>query len=178
MTVLSICTYGDSVLRKKAKKVEKISDEIKKLVSDMIETMDDSNGVGLAANQVGVLHRLFVIRPVIKMPDGKEGLGDFEVYINPVISNPSKETNVCGEGCLSIPGIYLDIERPNSIHVEALDLDGNVVSVDLEGFKAREIMHENDHLNGVLFIDRAYEEDKEHIAKTLRDMKKSNKNRF
>ena len=165
--------YNDPILREKCKKVDKITEEIKKLVSDMIETMDANNGIGLAANQVGYLFKLFVIRPEIKDANGEYALGSPEVYINPVLSkNPSEEKNVMTEGCLSFPGLHIEIERPKKIHVEAIDINGDPVSIDLVGFKAREIMHENDHLNGRLFIDRASKEIRKHIEPALREIKK------
>lgn len=169
---LPLYYYGSPVLRKKCQEVDKITDEIRMLVSNMIETMDANNGVGLAASQVGELLRIFVIRPEIKLPDGKFDLGAPEVYINPVLSNPSDEIDIMNEGCLSLPGLHADIERPFSIHIEALDVEGNVISLDATGFKARELMHENDHLNGKLFIDRLYHEDKRAVEPLLRKLKK------
>lgn len=164
--------YGNPLLRKKSVKVEKINDEIKTLVKDMIETMDANNGVGLAAIQVGEPWRVIVIRPEIENESGKIMLGEPEVYINPVLSNPSSETNIFSEGCLSIPGIHREVERPKSIHVEAMDLEGNKISEDFEGFKAVEIMHENDHLNGVLFVDRLSKENRKKIEPYLKEIKK------
>lgn len=146
--------FGDPILRKKCKVVTEITDEIRSLVKDMIETMDALNGVGLAANQVGKSYKLFVIRPEVKSPEGEFSLGPAEVYINPVLSNPSEETEIMNEGCLSFPGLHVDVERPFSIHVEALDIHGHPISLDVSGFKARELMHENDHLNAKFFIDR------------------------
>ena len=151
---LELRYYGDPILRKTALVIDKITDEVRMLAKDMIETMDALNGVGLAANQVGQLCKLFVIRPEVKTPDDEFALGPAEVYINPILSAPSQETEVMTEGCLSFPGLHAEIERPLSIHIDAIDLDGNPISLDVSGFKAREIMHENDHLNGVLYIDR------------------------
>lgn len=163
--------YGDPILRAKTKKVEVITDEIKKLVADMIETMDACNGVGLAANQVGSLYKILVIRPEVTTPDGKFALGPAEAYINPVLSNPSKETEIMTEGCLSFPGLHAEVERPYSVHVEALDVEGRPISVDLYGFKARELFHENDHLNGTVFVDRVSPETRELINPALREIK-------
>lgn len=165
--------YGDPILRTPCKKVEAVTEEIKKIALDMIETMVASdNTVGLAANQVGFLHKILVIRPEIKMPNGQYTLGPPEVYINPVISNPSEETEIMCEGCLSFPGLHVEVERPISIHVDALDINGKPFSVDLFGFKAREVMHENDHLNGKVFIDRVSKEARKRIEPALREIKK------
>ena len=153
-----ICYYGNPVLRKNCAPVEEITDEIRQLVSDMIETMDALNGVGLAANQIGESLQIFIIRPVTMNENKEVVLGDVEVYINPRLSNPSEQTEIYTEGCLSFPSLFVDIERPYSIHVEATDLEGNTFSKDLTGFIAREIMHENDHLHGRLFIDRIKDE--------------------
>ena len=164
--------YGDPILRRKAEEIAKITDEIKLLVKKMIEVMDEKNGVGLAATQLGVLYKVLVIRPEIETENGF-ALGDIEVYINPIISNPSKEREVMSEGCLSVPGIHKEVIRPISIHIEAIDLNGNKISEDVIGFKARELMHENDHLNGKLFIDRISKEDKKDIEEDLKAIKKT-----
>ena len=91
-----------------------------------------------------------------------------EVFINPVLSSPSKETESLPEGCLSIPGIHREVVRPFKIHVEAMDLSGKLFSVDLEGFKARQVMHENDHLYGTLFVDRLDQKVRKEIDPLLR----------
>jgi len=119
--ILSLVYYGNHLLRSRSKEVIEITQEIKQLVDDMIETMDANNGVGLAAIQIGKPLRIFVIRPVIEKEDKDTYLGNAEVYINPKITNPSTETEILPEGCLSIPGEHADVERPLSIHVEASD---------------------------------------------------------
>ncbi len=167
---LPLCYYGNPILRKKCQTVDKITPEIRQLVQDMIETMDAANGVGLAATQVGSLHRLFVIRPEIKN-EGEFALGAPEVFINPVLSKPTEEGQVMNEGCLSFPGLHLEVIRPYGIHVEALNLEGEKISADVYGFKARELMHENDHLNGVVFVDRVTDSIKKEIKPVLREMK-------
>jgi len=167
-----LCYYGNPILRKKCQTVDKITPEIRQLVLDMIEIMDASNGVGLAANQAGALHRLFVIRPEIKNEKGEFALGAPEVYINPVLSKPTEEKDVMNEGCLSFPGLHLEVVRPYGIHIEALNLEGEKISEDVYGFKAREIMHENDHLNGTVFVDRVTDLVKKEIEPFLRNLKK------
>jgi len=170
-----ICYYGHPVLHTKCETVEKITDEIRTLVADMIETMDALNGVGLAANQVGVSLKVLIIRPVKMNEEKRAVLGDVEVYINPKLSNPSEEMEILSEGCLSFPKLFLDIERPYKIHVDAIDLDGKKISRDLEGFHAREVMHENDHLQGRTFIQRIKDKRMlQDIQSILKDIKKKN----
>ena len=151
---LPIRLYGDPILRKKGETITEITDDIRTLVSNMIETMDEGNGIGLAAQQVGVAIRLFVLRRYIDSPDGKWTVSDPIVYINPKILGVSKETWVTDEGCLSIPKMNLPVERPVRIKIEATRLDGARVVEEVEGMNARVLFHENDHTNGVLYIDR------------------------
>lgn len=152
--ILPVVYYGDPRLRKKADLVQGITPEIRKLVADMIETMDVKNGIGLAAPQVGHSLRIFVLRNYLEVEEGELGLSDPLVYINPKIISISKETAVETEGCLSIPGIREKVERPLAIVIEAMNLDGNLFREEITGYNARVRLHENDHLNGVLFIDR------------------------
>ncbi|MCC5831990.1 MAG: peptide deformylase [Chlamydiales bacterium] len=152
--ILQLRYYGDPVLRKKAQPVEEITDEIRQLCRDMIETMLAVNGIGLAAPQVGHLLRIFVSNVAYEDQEGEVHLGDPVVYINPVISEPSDMLVERSEGCLSIPKLYAAVARPLKITVEALDIEGNPFKKECYGYLARNIMHENDHLNGVLFIDR------------------------
>lgn len=152
--ILPLIYYGNARLRLRCEEVKEVTAEIKQLCLDMIETMDANNGIGLAAIQVDKPLRILVVRPVSEDDKEEAILGSSEVYINPKLTNPSKETINAPEGCLSIPGIHLEVERPESIHIEALDMNGTKISKEITGYKAREIMHENDHLNGVLFIDR------------------------
>lgn len=168
---LPLVYYDNPLLRKKAKKIEAINKEIIKLSSDMIETMIHHNGVGLAAPQVGVLLRIFVIRDEIVAADGSFQLGEPEVLINPVLSNPSKETELMSEGCLSIPGIHAELERPSKINIRYQTLEGHLRDETASNFRARVIMHENDHINGVLFIDRLPPNSRNNIASHLREVK-------
>lgn len=141
-------------MRQKAEPVEAITDEIRQLCADMIETMLTIKGIGLAAPQVGKLLRIFVSNVDYEDEEGEIHLSDPIVYINPIISSPSEELVKRSEGCLSIPKLYAYVERPEKITVEAMDLEGNLFTKECSGYLARNIMHENDHLNGVLFIDR------------------------
>ncbi len=152
--LLPLVYYGDRQLRASSQPILEITPEIRALVENMIETMDARHGIGLAAPQVGYLLRLFVLRNYIENAEGDLSVSEPRVYINPKLSQPSSETEIASEGCLSIPGIRGDVERPLSILVEATDLEGNRFEERVVGYNARVRMHENDHLNGVLFIDR------------------------
>jgi peptide deformylase len=158
MAVLRIRTFGDPGLRERAREVDKITDVHRRLVDDMFETMRAAPGVGLAAPQVGVLERIFVWEV-----DDERG-----AVVNPVITESSDEEAVYEEGCLSVPGLYREVSRPARIKVEALDLDGNALSISVDEFKARVWQHEIDHLDGVLFIDRLPEEQRREALATLR----------
>ncbi|WP_244833222.1 peptide deformylase [Clostridium sp. BJN0001] len=143
MALRQIRTYGDNILRKKCREVDKIDDRIKTLVKDMRETMYDADGVGLAGPQVGILKRLFVI---------DIGQGPL-TFINPVIVETSG-SQVDEEGCLSLPGRSAKVMRPNYVRARALNENGEEFEIEAEELLARAILHEYDHLNGTLFIDR------------------------
>jgi peptide deformylase len=164
--------YGDPILRAKAKPVENITPEIIQLAEDMIETMIACNGVGLAAPQIGQSIRLYVCRDEIKNFEGEYFLGEPKVMINPTLSNPSSETASEVEGCLSIPKVHLSVERPKKIHIRYQNLQGEFREEGFTDFFARVNMHENDHLNGVLHIDRASLEDRKKVETALREIKK------
>ena len=143
MAIRNIVKYGDDILTKKCRKVEKIDDRIKTLVNDMLDTLYDSDGVGLAAPQVGVLKRIAVI-------DIGEGP---MVLINPeIVSEEGSQTG--SEGCLSYPGKYGEVTRPNKVTVKATDLDGNERELVGEELLARAFCHEIDHLDGRMFIEK------------------------
>lgn len=169
---LPLAYYGDIVLRKKAAPIDLITEDIKKLVEEMIETMDASKGMGLAAPQVHHSMRVFIIRTPIEKEDGKFDLGDVQVFINPKLSLPSKETWAVTEGCLSIPGIRLNVERPKEITVEYMSLEGELIKKRFSGWEARVIMHENDHINGVLFVDRVSSKEKLQSSSYLKNLEK------
>ena len=161
--ILDIVKYGNPVLRKKGAHIEAITPEIKKLIADMFETMEENHGVGLAAQQVGVAKQLTVIdvraatdRPSKLWLDGQEAdPADIMplVLINPEIT-PAGEPVTGGEGCLSFPEIFGDISRPGEVDVKALDAKGKPIAFRCGGLLARAVQHETDHLNGILFIDR------------------------
>ena len=138
---------GDPILRERAAEVAQISDEIRTLVDDMFETMYEEDGVGLAAPQVGIGQRVIVVDP---HEEGTEGFA----LINPVVLESSKITDRGEEGCLSIPGLKDIVERPASVVVEGLSVDGTTRRFEASGLLARILQHEVDHLDGILFIDR------------------------
>ncbi|MBI1757358.1 MAG: peptide deformylase [Fimbriimonas ginsengisoli] len=134
----------DPVLRKAAAPVPKVSKKTGLLADDLIRIMREANGVGLAAPQIGVLQRVIVISPDRKPT----------VLINPVVISATGSC-VMQEGCLSLPGLYGDVERPETVEVEALDRRGRAFIYEMEGMAARVVQHEIDHLDGILFIDKA-----------------------
>jgi len=169
---LPITYYGNPILRTKAKAVTKITDEIRELVANMIDTMQLCDAYGIAAPQVGHSLAIFVTSPPIQGENGEYAQAAPRVFINPKLSNPSKETWVFSEGCLSIPKIYPDIERPVSITVTALDIDGKEFTETLIGWPAKVVMHENDHINGVLMVDRLSAKERKVLDANLRGIKK------
>jgi len=135
----------NTILRTPSLKIEKIDEEIQKLIGDMLETMTKNNGLGLAACQVGKNLKLFVI--------SKE-LSDKQIFINPEITKISQDQEVMEEGCLSLPGISKRVKRPRSLKISALDEKGRKFKIRAEGLLARAIQHEFDHLRGVLIVDK------------------------
>lgn len=144
MAIRNIRKIGDEVLRKKCKEITEITPRDLVLIKDMAETMYEADGVGLAAPQVGILKRLFVI----DIRD-EEGL---MVFINPEILETSG-SQLDDEGCLSVPGESCEVERPNYVKVRAFNEKGEQFILEAEGLLARAVLHENDHLNGVLYVD-------------------------
>jgi len=146
MAILPILCYPDPRLHKVARPVEAVDARLKTLVSDMLATMYDANGIGLAATQVDVHERLIVI-------DVSEGRNEPLVLINPEIVWASAEKHVNDEGCLSVPGIYDGVERHDAVHVTALDAEGQSRTIEAEGLLAVCIQHEMDHLLGKVFVE-------------------------
>ena len=146
MSILNILRYPDPRLHKVAKPVTVFDDKLKKLVADMAETMYDAPGVGLAASQVDVHEQLVVI-------DVSETNDQLQVFINPEIIWASEEKKVYDEGCLSVPGIYDDVERPAEVKVRALDINGQPFQIHADGLLAVCIQHEMDHLKGKVFVE-------------------------
>jgi peptide deformylase len=145
MAILSVRKYGDPVLRRRAARVEAITPALRKTIVDMVDTMYDEVGLGLAAPQIGVSLRLMVVTD----DEGREA----RALVNPVITEQGGEV-VAEEGCLSIPGIFAPVKRAEWVRLQAEDPDGKPVSITARGLRARVFQHEMDHLDGVLFIDR------------------------
>ena len=159
MALLPIILLPDPVLRLKAAQIERVDDELRKLADEMLETMYDAPGVGLAAPQVNISRRL----AVVDISDTDEGEPRAPlVLINPEIMKTGAEVSSFEEGCLSIPDVRVEIERPKSVTVNFIDRDGNPQSLVAEGFLATAIQHEIDHLDGKLIID--------HMSRLKRDM--------
>ncbi|MGP0031330.1 MAG: peptide deformylase [Acidimicrobiales bacterium] len=157
MPGLTIRQYGDPVLKQRTREVDEIDGTLAGLVESMIETMYEAPGTGLAANQIGVLRRIFVY-------DVGEGP---RTVINPQIVESDGEWTY-DEGCLSIPGLSWDIVRPNAVHLVGRDLDGNEISLEAVELEGRVFQHELDHLDGVLLVDRLNEDQRREALKILR----------
>lgn len=149
MALLGIRLLGEKVLRRRADPVEEITDEVRRLVNDMFDTMYEAEGIGLAAPQVGVSRRVLVV----DVEDEGENR-HVHALVNPAVVRSSRETDKGTEGCLSIPGIEETVTRPARVTVEALSEGGEPVRIEADGLLARALQHEIDHLDGVLFIDR------------------------
>ena len=159
MALLPILHYPDARLRKTARPVDDVNDEIRRLIDDMFETMYDAPGIGLAATQVNVHQRLLVA-------DISEHKDQPLVFINPNILSLDGE-ELTEEGCLSVPGIYEPVKRPSRIKVSALDRNGDRFELEAEGMLAVCIQHEVDHLDGKLFVDYLSEMKRQRIRKRL-----------
>jgi len=169
---LRLAYYGDPILRKKCERIEEITDELKQLVKDMEETMNAHDGIGLAAPQVHRSIALFIVNIPKQVGPNEWVPGRTHVFINPKILDYSEEEWLRGEGCLSIPDVYGTVNRPLKIKVEATDINGKQFVEEFSGTEARAILHENDHINGVLFIDRVRGKERQEIEHALRLLKK------
>lgn len=159
MAVLKIRQFGDPVLREPAREIEKVTDVHTRLIADMLDTMRSVEGVGLAGNQVGVLERIFVWQV-----EERHG-----AVINPTITKRSRATDTAPEGCLSIPGLTYEVERPAEVTIEGLDENGQPLVIEADEMLARVFQHETDHLDGILFLDRLPDETRREALATLRD---------
>lgn len=168
MALLDILVAPHPTLAKKAVEVEVVTDDIRQTLEDMLETMYKAHGIGLAANQVGILKRLVVVD--IANPEEEEP--NPYKFINPVVVQNSEDCSAYQEGCLSVPTFYEEVERPSKITLEYLDVQGKKQTLEAEGLLATCIQHEIDHLNGVLFVDHLSRLKKNMIVKKLSKLKK------
>ncbi len=171
MSIIPITVYGDSILRQKTKPIEKVDDELIQNIQDMFQTMRYANGIGLAANQVGLDKSLFVID--LKEIEGYENFKPV-VMINPQIIEESDEIVTIEEGCLSLPNLRAEVDRPAAVKIRFLNTDEEEEEIDADEFFARVILHEYDHLIGKMIPDRVNERIKKKIQKELKDISDRN----
>jgi len=167
MSKRKIVIEPDPILRKKSSLIENVDDQVRRLMDDMLLTMYEAPGIGLAAVQVGILRRVIVI-DISKDDQKKKPM----FFVNPKITHKSKKTSVYEEGCLSLPGHFAEIERPSECHVNYLDYNGREKELKADGLLATCLQHEIDHLNGILFIDYLSKLKKDMIIKKLIKHKK------
>ena len=160
VALAQIRQYPDAVLRMRAREVEHFDDDLLRLADRMAHLMHDARGVGLAATQVGVLQRLFVFQPA--------GDEDVAAIVNPEITERTEETEVADEGCLSLQGVLVPVERAVAVTIEGQDLKGEPLRLELEEMDARVVQHELDHLDGVLMLERTGDEPRREALATLR----------
>jgi peptide deformylase len=153
--------YGDPVLKARALEVVRFDDSLVDEVRRMSLLMHDAYGIGLAATQVGVMHRLLVYRTELE--------GPVAALVNPVLEWSSKETESAEEGCLSLPGVAVEVERPVHVRVKSLDEHGAGITIEASGLEARVIQHEMDHLDGVLILDRTSRDQRKQAMRALRE---------
>lgn len=168
MTIREIKFVPENCLREKCAPIEDINDEIRKLADDMLATMYDAPGIGLAASQIGILKRMFVLDVAERESEEDDSVEkEPMVFINPEITWSSEEKSTYQEGCLSIPGVYEDVERPSEVRVSFLNIEGEKQEIEAGGLLATCIQHELDHLNGVLFIDYLSRLKRDRIVKKM-----------
>ena len=156
-----IRSFGDPVLRTKARRIERFDDALRQEVERMGRLMDDALGVGLAATQVGVVHRLLVYRVQNQAP--------LAALINPEVEWSSREDESMEEGCLSLPGVLVEVDRPIHVRVRAVNEFGDPIMIEASGLEARVIQHEMDHLDGVLILDRTSRDQRKEAMRVLRE---------
>jgi peptide deformylase len=153
--------FGDPVLRTKARPIDRFDGELREEIERMGQLMEDAIGVGLAATQVGVVHRLLVYRV--------QQDAELAALINPEVEWSGRDTESMEEGCLSLPGVLVDVDRPIHVRVRALDENGEPIVIEASGLEARVIQHEIDHLDGVLILDRTSREQRKEAMRILRE---------
>jgi len=166
MAIKPIITEPNKILRQKSKEVDSVGKEEQKLMDDMLDTMYDANGIGLAAIQIGIPKRIIVM-DIAKNDEKRNPL----FFVNPVIKNKNSELSTYEEGCLSVPNYFAEIDRPKKCDVEYLDYNGEKKILTAEGLLATCIQHEMDHLEGILFIDYLSKLKKTMIVKKLSKQK-------
>ncbi|KAL3504161.1 hypothetical protein ACH5RR_034002 [Cinchona calisaya] len=169
---LKIVEYPDPILRAKNKRINTFDDNLKKLVDEMFDVMYRTDGIGLSAPQVGKNVHLMVFNPV-----GERGEGEEIVLVNPKVNRYSRKIVPYNEGCLSFPGIYADVDRPDAVKIDAQDITGQRFEFNLTGLPARVFQHEFDHLQGILFFDRMTDEVLESIRAELQALEKKYEDR-
>jgi peptide deformylase len=182
MAILPIYVAPHPVLKKIAEPVKEVTDELRKLMDDMLETMYAAPGIGLAAPQVGHSVRILVLDVDQRKDEEEEGdvapsnpeRGKPQFFVNPEISWESEEKNIYDEGCLSLPGQYAEVERPKKVRVKFLDYHGKQQEIECDGLLATCIQHEMDHLNGVLFVDHLSTLKRDIVMRKLRKWTKEN----
>lgn len=170
MAILPICTWGHPVLKTRAKEVKQVDERIRQLALDMLETMRAEGGLGLAANQVGVAERVFVV----EVPS-KVGPPATYTLLNPKITFRSQAKETLDEGCLSFPQVWGPVERALEVEVQGLDLEGKPVQVRGAGMVARAFQHELDHLDGIVFIERMHLVHRVSLNRQLREIARATK---
>ena len=168
MSIKDIITVPNETLKKVSEPIEKVGVNEKKLIKDLFETMYNSNGIGLAAVQVGILRRILVI-DVSNKDEKKEPL----CFINPIIKKVSDDTSTYEEGCLSIPDTFIEIERPKICEVDYIDIDGKIKNLTCNGLLSTCLQHEINHLDGKLIIDHLSKLKKDFIIKKISKLKKN-----
>ena len=171
MAILPVTVYGDKILRNKTKPVDAVNEAIVENIKDMFDTMRNANGIGLAANQVGIDKSIFIVdlRPVEGYEDSKP-----MVFINPEIVTKSEESVILEEGCLSLPNLRADVERPEIIEIKYLDTDEKEHILEADEWMARVIQHEYDHLIGKLIPDRVNSEIRNGLSEELNNIRDRN----
>ena len=162
LALAQIRQYPDPALRMRAAEIVGIDDDLRRLAERMLPLMADANGIGLAATQVGVLRRMFVCRL------GEEDDEQTYAFVNPAVTPVGEERDTSDEGCLSLQGVLVPVERPVRVRLEATELRGEPIALDLDGLDARVVQHELDHLDGVLILDRTTDEARREALATLR----------
>ncbi|MCK5219755.1 peptide deformylase [bacterium] len=170
MAILQIRTWGDPVLKTRAQEITEVNDNLRRLGRDMLDTMYAKGGIGLAANQIGAVERIFVV----EIPSSA-GVTATYTLVNPIITSRSRRREQEEEGCLSFPGLFGRVERSAEVEIQGLDLEGKKIILKGSGLLARAFQHELDHLDGIVFIERMPMVQRVMLNRQLRDLAKHTK---